>query len=82
MTDVPVPEAIEMLAEVSGISDIHPDSEFKALSLDSLTLIDWVSKLEETLDVEFNIRDLDISELGNLKISEVVEALRKLTVSA
>jgi acyl carrier protein len=82
MTDVPVPEAIEMLTEVSGISDISPDRKFGTLSLDSLTLIDWVSKLEDELDVEFNIKDLDMSGFTNLRISEVVEALRKLAVTA
>lgn len=81
MNDVSTPEAIEMLAEVSGIPDIDQKTEFGALSLDSLMLIEWVSLLEEKLDVEFNIRDLDISELRALSIADVLDALRGRAVS-
>lgn len=82
MNDVSTPEALEMLAEVSGVDDIDPGTKFATLSLDSLELIEWVSMLEEKLDVEFNIRDLDISQLGTLSIADVLDALRERAVSA
>jgi acyl carrier protein len=71
-----------MLAEVSGVDEIDPGTTFGTLSLDSLELIEWVSMLEEKLDVEFNIRDLDISQLGTLSIADVLDALRERAVSA
>jgi acyl carrier protein len=76
MNNVSTPEAIEMLAEVSGIPGIDQKTEFGTLSLDSLMLIEWVSLIEEKLDVEFNIRDLDISELSALSIGDVLDTLR------
>jgi acyl carrier protein len=82
MNDLSTLEALEMLTEVSGVTDIDPETNFGALSLDSLMLIEWVSMLEEKLDVEFNIRDLDISELSGLSISDVLGALRKRAVDA
>jgi acyl carrier protein len=80
MNGVSASEALEMLAEVSGVTNIGPDTEFGKLSLDSLMLIEWVSLLEEKLDTELNIRDLDIQELSELNIGEVLDVLLKLVV--
>jgi acyl carrier protein len=75
-------EAIEMLIEVSGAVDIDPGTEFGALQLDSLMLVEWVSMLEEKLSVELDIRDLDIQELNGLSISDVLDMMRKRAVVA
>jgi acyl carrier protein len=77
MNNMSTPEALEMLSEVAGLAEINPDTEFGTLGLDSLMVIEWVSLLEEKLDVDFNIRDLDLSELSPLSISDVVDGLRK-----
>ena len=82
LNDVSTPEALEMLGEVSGIPDIDQQTEFGNLSLDSLMLIEWVSLLEEKLDIEFNIRDLDITELGTLSIGDVLDVLRDRVITA
>jgi acyl carrier protein len=82
LNDVSTPEALEMLGEVSGIADIDQQTEFGKLSLDSLMLIEWVSLLEEKLNLEFNIRDLDITELGTLSIGDVLDVLRDRVVTA
>lgn len=81
MNDVSAPEALELLAEVAGTDTISPESTFGALSLDSLTLIEWVSLLEEKLDVDLNIRDLDISALNDLSIGDVISQLRARAVT-
>lgn len=82
MNDVPVSDAVEMLAEVSGIPSLDPESKFGALDLDSLMLIEWVSMLEERFGVEFDIRDLAMSELDALSIGDAIAALGKRAVSA
>ena len=82
MNNVSVSEALEMLAEVAGVTGISPETEFGKLGLDSLMLIEWVSLLEEKLDAELNIRDLDLQEISNLSISDVLDRLLKLAVEA
>lgn len=82
MNDVSTPEAIEMLSEVSGVSGIEPATKFGSLNLDSLMLIEWVSLIEETIDVEFNIRDLDLTGLTELSINDVLEGLRQRAIDA
>jgi acyl carrier protein len=82
MNSVSAPEALEMLAEVAGVTDIEPDTAFGKLSLDSLMLIEWVSLIEEKLNTELNIRDLDIQGLNELSIGEVLDVLLKLAVES
>ncbi|HLK01951.1 MAG TPA: acyl carrier protein [Streptosporangiaceae bacterium] len=81
MNEVSAPEALELLAEVAGTDTISPDTTFGTLSLDSLTLIEWVSLLEEKLDVDLNIRDLDITALNELSIGAVIDQLRDRAVN-
>jgi acyl carrier protein len=81
MNDVSAPEALELLAEVAGTGAISPETAFGTLSLDSLTLIEWVSLLEEKLDVDLNIRDLDIAALNELSIGAVIDKLRDRAVN-
>jgi acyl carrier protein len=78
MNSISASEAVEMLAEVSGVTDIEPDTKFGKLSLDSLMLMEWVSLLEERINSELNIRDLDIQELNELTIGEALDVLLKL----
>lgn len=80
MNDMSTQEALEMLMDVSGVIDINPMMKFGALQLDSLTMIEWVSMLEEKLEVELDIRDLDIPELSGRSISDVLDILRKRAV--
>ena len=82
MKNVSTPEAIEMLSEVSGLPGIEPATRFGSLNLDSLMLIEWVSLLEEKIDVEFNIRDLDLTQLTDLSIDDVVDDLRQRAADA
>jgi acyl carrier protein len=82
VNDMSTQEAIEMLIEVSGAVGIDPGTEFGALQLDSLMLVEWVSMLEEKLSVELDIRDLDIQELNGLSISDVLDMMRKRAVVA
>jgi acyl carrier protein len=82
MKDVSAQQALEMLADVSGVADLAPETEFAKLKLDSLMLIEWVSMLEESLDADLDIRHLDMRELESMSVSDVIEALRKRIVGA
>jgi acyl carrier protein len=75
VNDLPILEALEALTEISDITDVDPEAKFGSLGFDSLMVIDWISTLEERLNVEFNITDLDTSGLGDLSIRSVVEML-------
>jgi acyl carrier protein len=82
MNNLSTPEALDMLTEISGVPDIGPETEFGALGVDSIMLVEWISRLEEKLDVDLNIRDLDIHELSSHSISDVLDTLRSRAVSA
>jgi acyl carrier protein len=80
MNSVSASEALEMLAEVSGITDVSPETEFGKLGLDSLMMIEWVSLLEEKLGSDLNIRNMDFQELNDLSINDVLNTLLERAV--
>lgn len=80
MNSVSASEALEMLAEVSGITGVSPETEFGKLGLDSLMMIEWVSLLEEKLGTDLNIRNLDFQELNDLSINDVLNTLLERAV--
>lgn len=82
MSDLPTQDALDLLADVAGIAALSPATTFGSLDLDSLMLIEWISLLEDKLDLQLDIRDLDLSELRDLPISDVVEVLRTRAVTA
>jgi acyl carrier protein len=77
MKNVSTAEALQMLSEVSGTSEIRPETEFGSLGLDSLQAIEWLTMLEDKLGVEFNLRDIDISIFRDRSVSDVLDALYK-----
>lgn len=82
MKAISAQQALDMLADVSEASDLALETEFGTLKLDSLTLIEWISMLEEEIDVELDIRNLSMQDLEALSIGDVIEALRNRVVSA
>ena len=82
MEIVPLAEAIEMLVEVSEVPEIHPDTEFETLELDSLQSVEWLSMLEDRLGVEFNIREMDFSVFIGSSVRDVVDELYKQAVAS
>jgi acyl carrier protein len=80
MNSVSTSEALEMLAEVSGITGVNLEAEFGKLGLDSLMMIEWLSLLEEKLGSDLNIRDLDFQELNDLSINDVLNTLLERAV--
>ncbi len=82
MKDISPQQALEILANVSGVADLAPEAEFVKLDLDSLMLIEWISMIEESLDIIVDIRDLGLQELEGLSVSDVIEVLRKRVVNA
>lgn len=82
MSDLPTQDALDLLADVAGIPGIGQRTPFGSLDLDSLMLIEWIALLEEKFDREFDIRDLDVSELRDLPVTDVVDVLRKRAVTA
>jgi acyl carrier protein len=82
MNSVSISEALEMLAEVSDITGVSPETQFGKLGLDSLVMIEWVSLLEEKLGSDLNIRNLDFQELNDLSINDVLNTLLERAVEA
>ena len=75
MNTVTTPEALDMLTEVSGVTDIDPDSPFAGLNFDSLKTIQWLSLLEEQLGIEFNLQDLNFHSFYTSSVAEVLDLL-------
>jgi acyl carrier protein len=82
MLEVPTQDALDLLADVAGVPDISPQAPFGTLELDSLMLIEWVSMLEDKFDREFDVRDLDMSALRDMPVSDVVDVLRTRALTA
>jgi acyl carrier protein len=82
MKEVSVPEATGMLGEVSGRRDLGPDVVLKTLRLDSLQLIEWLSMLEDKLEIEFDIRALDFYSFAEKSIGDVVRVLHEYAATA
>ncbi|HEY2576015.1 MAG TPA: acyl carrier protein [Streptosporangiaceae bacterium] len=82
MNDVSISEALDMLTDVSGVEDVSPQMTLQALHLDSLQLVEWVSLLEEKLDVDLDIRQLNTTEFEDRSISDILDMLKKRAASA
>ena len=75
MGQVSVPEAIEMLAEVTDARDVSAATPFGDLGLDSLKSIEWLTLLEDHLGIQFDLRNLDFHRFGRMSVGEVVDSL-------
>ncbi|MHC3475568.1 acyl carrier protein [Streptomyces sp. 7R007] len=82
MREVSVPEAIAMLHEVVNVPDIHADTEFGSLGLDSLKSIEWLSMIEDRVGFEFDLQQLNFHAFGRMSIGEVVDALHQQVAAA
>lgn len=82
MYDVSISEALDMLIDVSGIEDVSPDMTLEALRLDSLQLVEWVSLLEEKLEVDLDIRQLYLTEFEERSITDILDMLKKRAANA
>lgn len=77
MNEVSVPDAIAMLAKISGRSDLGPDVMYGSLGLDSLQSVEWLTMLEDGLGIEFDLRELDFYAFAQKSIGDVLAVLYK-----
>jgi acyl carrier protein len=82
MPDVPIEEVMDSIREVSGVDDVAPDTNLGSLELDSLQIIEWISILEEKLDMTLDLGDLDFNDFRDQSISEAVRSLQDLAMPA
>ena len=48
------------------VADIHPDSTFESLGIDSLDIVEMIMDLESELGIELEMEDQKISTFGEL----------------
>lgn len=82
MTEISVPEALGMLAEISGRRDLDADVVFGTLGLDSLQSIEWLTMLEDGLGIEFDLRALDFYTFAEKSVGDVLGVLYEYAATA
>ena len=75
MRDVSAPRAIGMLAEILGRKDLAPDAMFGSLGLDSLQSAEWLTMIEDELEIEFDLRQIDYYAFSEKSVGDVLASL-------
>jgi acyl carrier protein len=77
MRQVTPEQAVDFLAEISGVPDISPRTRFGELCLDSLGVIQWITNLEEHLDVDLDVRKIDFRQLDDHSVAAVLDIIHR-----
>ena len=77
MRQVTPEQAIEFLFEISGVPDIGPQTRFGELGLDSLGVIEWITNLEEHLEVDLDVHKIDFRQLDDKSITAVLDLIHR-----
>ena len=77
MRQVTPDQAVEFLNEISGVPDITPRTRFGELGLDSLGIIEWITNLEDLLEVDLDVKNVDFGQFDDQSIAAVLEVIHQ-----
>jgi acyl carrier protein len=77
MRQVTSDHAIGFLSEITGVPDISPQTRFGELGLDSLGVIEWITNLEEHLEVDLDVHQIDFRQLDDKSIDAVLDIIHR-----
>jgi acyl carrier protein len=77
MEQVTVDRAIDFLYEITGVEAISPDTRFGELGMDSLSVIEWITNLEEELDADLEVKRIDFEHLDDHSVADVLDLIHQ-----